>query len=290
MAKKAYVNDGTNWVELASSNTDLSGYLLESSASTTYATKTELNNIDLSSASAAAVAAIVDSAPSTLNTLNELAAALGDDSNYASTITTALGNKLDIFTASSTYLTQASASTTYATKEYAENVSNQSGLVLITTSTQAASATNFLDGIFSSNYRNYKIIGEFTGTGGGGAPVAAYFKFKNGATYSNSHYGTNVHGVYNTTTVSSINTSNAAVFHFAYTNTLVTHFEMDVYGPFINDSYKSITGKYNSVGQGIQGSFGGHAGTTSSYTGFELSLGTGNIFGKYVVYGYNDGF
>jgi uncharacterized protein YaiE (UPF0345 family) len=103
MAKKAYVNDGTDWVELASSNTDLSGYLLESSASTTYATKTELNNIDLSSASAAAVAAIVDSAPSTLNTLNELAAALGDDANYASTITTSLGNKLDSTTAASTY-------------------------------------------------------------------------------------------------------------------------------------------------------------------------------------------
>ena len=116
MAKKAYVNDGNDWVELASSSTDLSGYLLESSASTTYATKTELNNIDLSSASAAAVAAIVDSAPSTLNTLNELAAALGDDANYASTITTALGNKLDISTASSTYLTQVNASTTYLTK------------------------------------------------------------------------------------------------------------------------------------------------------------------------------
>jgi hypothetical protein len=44
MAKKAYVNDGTNWVELASSNTDLSGYLTQSSASTTYQTKVE--NVD----------------------------------------------------------------------------------------------------------------------------------------------------------------------------------------------------------------------------------------------------
>ena len=96
-------------------------YLTQASASTTYATKTELNNIDLSSASAAAVAAIVDSAPSTLNTLNELAAALGDDANYASTITTALGNKLDTSTASSLYLTQASASTNYLTKTSASS-------------------------------------------------------------------------------------------------------------------------------------------------------------------------
>ena len=106
-----YLNGVTSAIQ-----TQIDSKLSISSASTTYATKTELNNIDLSSASAAAVAAIVDSAPATLDTLNELAAALGDDANYASTITTALGNKLNISTASSTYLTQVNASTTYATK------------------------------------------------------------------------------------------------------------------------------------------------------------------------------
>jgi len=40
------------------------------------------------------VAATVDSAPAALDTLNELAAALGDDANYAATTTTALGTKL----------------------------------------------------------------------------------------------------------------------------------------------------------------------------------------------------
>lgn len=41
-----------------------------------------------------AVAAIVDTAPEALNTLNELAAALGDDANFATTISTSLGEKL----------------------------------------------------------------------------------------------------------------------------------------------------------------------------------------------------
>ena len=41
----------------------------------------------------AVTAAIVDSAPGTLDTLNELAAALGDDADYANTITTALAAK-----------------------------------------------------------------------------------------------------------------------------------------------------------------------------------------------------
>lgn len=41
----------------------------------------------------AIVAGIVDAAPDTLNTLNELAAALGDDPNFASTMTTELAGK-----------------------------------------------------------------------------------------------------------------------------------------------------------------------------------------------------
>jgi len=42
-----------------------------------------------------AVSNLVDTAPSTLDTLNELAAALGDDPNFATTISNQLGNKVD---------------------------------------------------------------------------------------------------------------------------------------------------------------------------------------------------
>lgn len=41
------------------------------------------------------IAEITDSAPATLNTLNELAAALNDDANFASTVTTAIAAKQD---------------------------------------------------------------------------------------------------------------------------------------------------------------------------------------------------
>ncbi len=46
---------------------------------------------------AAAVAALVDSSPNTLNTLNELAAALGNDPNFATTILASIGAKIDKF-------------------------------------------------------------------------------------------------------------------------------------------------------------------------------------------------
>jgi hypothetical protein len=125
MAKKIYVrnNLNTEWIPLATSIPNASAY------ATYEYVDNELANIDLTStintASAAAVTYIVDAAPSTLNTLNELAAALNDDENFASTVSTSLGNKLNTSTASSTYLTQASASTIYALKNNPEfNVPN----------------------------------------------------------------------------------------------------------------------------------------------------------------------
>jgi len=51
---------------------------------TGYATETYVNT---------QVSNLVDSAPTTLNTLNELAAALGDDANFSTTITTLIGTK-----------------------------------------------------------------------------------------------------------------------------------------------------------------------------------------------------
>lgn len=60
---------------------------------------------DFSTAVDARVQLIVDSAPSALDTLNELAAALGDDPNFAATMATSLGDiddRLDILESSST--------------------------------------------------------------------------------------------------------------------------------------------------------------------------------------------
>ena len=58
-----------------------------------------------------AVASIIDTAPEALNTLNELAAALGDDANFATTISTSLGEKL-VKASNLSDLTDASAART----------------------------------------------------------------------------------------------------------------------------------------------------------------------------------
>jgi hypothetical protein len=58
---------------------------------------TEGSNLYYTDARAdARVALIVDSSPAALNTLNELAAALGDDPNFATTVSTSIGTKLPL--------------------------------------------------------------------------------------------------------------------------------------------------------------------------------------------------
>ena len=57
------------------------------SAGAGYATQADID---------ASVSALVDSAPATLDTLNELAAALGDDANFSTTVTNSIATKLPL--------------------------------------------------------------------------------------------------------------------------------------------------------------------------------------------------
>lgn len=73
------------------------------------------------------VANVVNSSPETLNTLNELAAAINDDVNFFNTITNNIVEKLSSSTASTIYINQNTASTTYLTQS--------DGLVIYATKT-----------------------------------------------------------------------------------------------------------------------------------------------------------
>ena len=86
-----YIADGAITAAKLSSTLDLSGVTL------TVATASSGDN-DTTVASTAFVqqeiAALVDSSPSALNTLNELAAAIGDDANFSTTVTNSIATKL----------------------------------------------------------------------------------------------------------------------------------------------------------------------------------------------------
>jgi hypothetical protein len=71
-----------------------------------------------------AVAALIDAAPETLNTLNELAAAISDDANFATTLTTSVGTKVskagDTMTGLLVLSADPSANLGAATKQYVD--------------------------------------------------------------------------------------------------------------------------------------------------------------------------
>jgi hypothetical protein len=100
--------NGTTWevigVNLSRDYALESSFTSHTSASTSVHgipdTSTLATQANLASASAAAtsyadtaISNLVDAAPEALNTLNELAAALGDDSNFATTVTNSLSTK-----------------------------------------------------------------------------------------------------------------------------------------------------------------------------------------------------
>jgi hypothetical protein len=76
--------------------TDLTGTIAAArlSTATTQSASNNSTKIATTAYADAQVATVVDSAPSTLDTLNELAEALGDDANFSTTVTTSIGTKL----------------------------------------------------------------------------------------------------------------------------------------------------------------------------------------------------
>lgn len=75
-----------SWGDILTKPTTIAGFGI-----TDAYTKTEVNT---------QISSLVDSAPGTLDTLNELAAALGDDPNFATSVNTSLSNRLRVDTSS----------------------------------------------------------------------------------------------------------------------------------------------------------------------------------------------
>ena len=98
-----------------------------------YATTTYVDN---------AVSALVDSSPETLNTLNELAAALGDDPNFATTVSTEIGKKQNTIKGAATTITNSNLTASRAL------VSDANGKVAVSAVT--STELGYLDGVTSA--------------------------------------------------------------------------------------------------------------------------------------------
>ena len=137
---------GSFTADLSSLSTfDTSGVSLAYSAGTlTYTNNAGGSfDVDLSSISGDVYALIVDGAPATLDTLNEIAAALNDDANVATTLTnlisTTSGNLQSQITSNDTDISQLSSNITQINSD----IATVSGIASKTFTVTASSSTNY---------------------------------------------------------------------------------------------------------------------------------------------------
>jgi hypothetical protein len=110
------------------------------------ATKTYADN-----AISTAVANLVDSAPETLDTLNELAAALGDDANFAATTASSLGTKAPLDspaltgTPTAPTATEGTSTTQIATTAFVSTALSEVGGAIVSYQTSAPSSPSIGD-------------------------------------------------------------------------------------------------------------------------------------------------
>lgn len=124
IASKATADAAGNNIQTTyAKKSDLSSSVSTTSLTVTGATSVPTANAGNSSKAIAntefvakSIAALVNGAPDQLNTLNELAKALGNDSNFASTVTAELAKKLNSTEAESTYATKTEAGVPYQIK------------------------------------------------------------------------------------------------------------------------------------------------------------------------------
>ena len=96
------VSGTVDGVDIATRNTlfggltSSSGVLTNGVTATTQSAGDNTTKVATTAFVSTAVSNIVDSAPSALNTLNELAAALGDDANFSTTVTNSIGTKMPL--------------------------------------------------------------------------------------------------------------------------------------------------------------------------------------------------
>ncbi|EJA5010993.1 tail fiber protein, partial [Salmonella enterica] len=141
----------------------------------------------------AAIAALVDSSPGALDTLNELAAAIGNDPNFATTMTNALAGKMDKaangadIPDKSLFVRNIGALPANGTAVAANRLVSRGALPALTGTTRGGDNGLIMGEVYNNGYpTQYGNVLRLTGTGAGeiligwsgtnGAPAPAYIR------------------------------------------------------------------------------------------------------------------
>ena len=206
------------------------------------------------------IANLVDSSPATLDTLNELAAALGDDPNFATTVATSIGTK------------QAQLNGTGFVKVTGTTVSYDNSTYL-TTGTAGTTYVPYTGGTANVNLGVYDLDGGNININGGGSGGGALRLKQFGSSEANregyNSISTLTSGVFYFTSSASVpNFKNFALNPSGLTdNTLRTYALPDASGTIaLTSNIPTVAGVYLPLAGGtLTGSLGGTNASFSSY-------------------------
>jgi hypothetical protein len=182
-----------------------------------------------------------------------------------------------------------SSSTDYAT-EWSSNVG---GLVLINTTTIGTSVSSIaVDNVFSSAYKNYRIVFNTDGATNTNNTTASLRLRASTTPDSSSNYSSRGSSTTSSALNSLILTSQTSwVFHnFTSGNTQESHSYIEMFKPFTAAFTHAWFNQFRNNAGSFESSqfFSLHTAATS-YDGFEINITTGSITGGTIsVYGYKD--
>ena len=171
-----------------------------------------------------------------------------------------------------------------------------SGLTLINTTSFSGVASQSINDVFSTTYDNYRIVINVNNSTTSAQSELIRLRVS-GADNSSSNYRWSGLYIFDATAAPTVSGqgSNGLTTSFyiggssstaGYTGVTV----LDISNPFAtkNTSFVSQASSYDQVGvRGTYDTLGGSTSVTTSYTGFTLLSGSGNITGSISVFGYS---
>jgi len=159
-------------------------------------------------------------------------------------------------------------------------------LVKITSGSFSSVSSFAVDSVFSSTYKNYRMIVVCTGGTGGGASIeqrfrtggtdnttANYFGGRNLVIYSNGTYEV---GYYSGGTKTGLGRTNGTIYSLVF----------DLYSPFASEKTMAIGG---TTDESRGGASAGGFNATTSFDGIKIiNENSNNMTGTYIIYGYGD--